>query len=66
MCTIWLLTIIIIFYYPKDLFAMRTPGGGGYGKQGDAEIFGEGLTKRNFTFSERGSVHEYRQAQESA
>ena len=45
---------------------MRTPGGGGYGKPGDEEISGDGLTKRNFTFPERGSVHDYRQAQESA
>ena len=60
------INVIIIFWYPKDLFAMRTPGGGGYGKPGDEEISGDGLTKRNFTFPERGSVHDYRQAQESA
>lgn len=54
-----------------DIFAMKTPGGGGYG------IFSDNNNSRTFNsnheqnsqnetiFVERGSVFEYRQAQES-
>lgn len=49
-----------------DIFALKTPGGGGYGltngQQHTNEGAGNGTTK---TFVERGSVFEYRQAQES-
>lgn len=51
--------------YSKDLFAMKTPGGGGYGKPCDDEIFNEKLAETSLKFSERGSVYDYRQAQES-
>lgn len=53
-----------------DIFAMRTPGGGGYGHPndangsqniGNAQASGSGIRQ----FAERGSVFEYRQAQES-
>lgn len=52
-----------------DMFAMKTPGGGGYGKFNDNEIDKnktESETASAATsFTERGSVFEYRQAQES-
>ncbi|CAD7012331.1 unnamed protein product [Ceratitis capitata] len=50
-----------------DLFMLKTPGGGGYGvpneSTGDAKVISQ-TEKHNLT--ERGSVFEYRQAQESA
>lgn len=47
-----------------DVFSMQTPGGGGYGIiQDNAESRTEKSSTR--TFTERGSVFEYRQAQES-
>lgn len=50
-----------------DVFAMKTPGGGGYGpvtsqSSGITELAGKSNIKQ---FQERGSVFEYRQAQES-
>uniref|UniRef100_A0A673XIY0 5-oxoprolinase, ATP-hydrolysing n=1 Tax=Salmo trutta TaxID=8032 RepID=A0A673XIY0_SALTR len=52
---------------PGDMFCLYTPGGGGYGE--DKQTAGDGrlLKKRrrlNDNFSERGSVFEYRMAQE--
>lgn len=51
-----------------DRFAMKTPGGGGYGIK-DAKQCGETYAtdkhSQEKTFVERGSVFEYRQAQES-
>uniref|UniRef100_A0A3B4AQ53 Uncharacterized protein n=1 Tax=Periophthalmus magnuspinnatus TaxID=409849 RepID=A0A3B4AQ53_9GOBI len=50
---------------PGDIFCLYTPGGGGYGKGEEAN--GKPQTKRrrlNETFPERGSVFEYRMAQE--
>uniref|UniRef100_A0A8C4HFB8 5-oxoprolinase, ATP-hydrolysing n=1 Tax=Dicentrarchus labrax TaxID=13489 RepID=A0A8C4HFB8_DICLA len=50
---------------PGDMFCLYTPGGGGYGREEDAN--GRPQTKRrrlNETFPERGSVFEYRMAQE--
>ncbi|KAG5268176.1 hypothetical protein AALO_G00209110 [Alosa alosa] len=52
---------------PGDMFSLYTPGGGGYGMEEDD---GNGTlpSKRrrlNETFVERGSVFEYRRAQES-
>lgn len=47
-----------------DIFSMRTPGGGGYGR---LEEGGRESTDKDDTniFVERGSVYEYRMAQES-
>ncbi|CAL1596837.1 unnamed protein product [Knipowitschia caucasica] len=50
---------------PGDMFCLYTPGGGGYGRA--EETNGNPQTKRrrlNETFPERGSVFEYRMAQE--
>ncbi|KAJ0059529.1 hypothetical protein NL108_001883 [Boleophthalmus pectinirostris] len=50
---------------PGDMFCLYTPGGGGYGRE--EEENGKPQTKRrrlNETFPERGSVFEYRMAQE--
>lgn len=47
-----------------DIFSMKTPGGGGYGvPKDDSGSNEEQIYTR--TFTERGSVFEYRQAQES-
>ncbi|XP_053681292.1 5-oxoprolinase [Anopheles nili] len=65
---------------PGDVFSMKTPGGGGYGEPEEADRlgFGERLLQRqeaaaaavasvgsSKAFMERGSVYEYRMAQES-
>ncbi|XP_072948342.1 5-oxoprolinase [Epargyreus clarus] len=50
--------------YPGDKYIMNSPGGGGYGpvdKQSDTDK----LTGQFSQFMERGSVYEYRSAQES-
>uniref|UniRef100_A0A8D0A1F7 5-oxoprolinase, ATP-hydrolysing n=1 Tax=Sander lucioperca TaxID=283035 RepID=A0A8D0A1F7_SANLU len=50
---------------PGDMFCLYTPGGGGYGREEDAN--GRPQMKRrrlNESFPERGSVFEYRMAQE--
>ncbi|GAA6228331.1 5-oxoprolinase [Lates japonicus] len=50
---------------PGDMFCLYTPGGGGYGRE--EEMTSRPQTKRrrlNETFLERGSVFEYRMAQE--
>lgn len=47
-----------------DTFSMLTPGGGGFGvRKDDSDSHKEESQIR--TFTERGSVYEYRQAQES-
>lgn len=51
-----------------DMFAMKTPGGGGYGKineDDDRNKSNKMESETVSTFTERGSVFEYRQAQES-
>lgn len=48
-----------------DIFAMKTPGGGGYGVSGGHNADWEMADSVVTTFHERGSVFEYRQAQES-
>ncbi|XP_055854712.1 5-oxoprolinase [Episyrphus balteatus] len=48
-----------------DIFSMKTPGGGGYGAPTDASINIDDEVDENQQFIERGSVFEYRQAQES-
>lgn len=50
---------------PGDMFCLYTPGGGGYGREEEAN--GKPQTKRrrlNEAFPERGSVFDYRMAQE--
>ncbi|XP_059611446.1 5-oxoprolinase [Phlebotomus argentipes] len=48
-----------------DIFSMKTPGGGGYGRPGDEDIPNIVQDNKETKFIERGSVHEYRKAQES-
>lgn len=61
--------IFFFFFFRQDVFELRTPGGGGYGSSNSDD---DSLTpkdnengKSHGTFVERGSVFEYRQAQES-
>nr|XP_040023452.1 5-oxoprolinase isoform X1 [Gasterosteus aculeatus aculeatus] len=50
---------------PGDMFCLYTPGGGGYGGEGDTNRRPETKRRRlNESFPERGSVFEYRMAQE--
>lgn len=50
---------------PGDMFCLYTPGGGGYGKEDDANRRPQTKRRRlNETFPERGSVFDYRMAQE--
>lgn len=44
---------------------MRTPGGGGYGKDSNTAQKESTETGNTKAFQERGSVYEYRMAQES-
>ncbi|KAM7345135.1 5-oxoprolinase [Cochliomyia hominivorax] len=48
-----------------DLFAMKTPGGGGYGIHSVGDDVNHKTSNETFNFLERGSVFEYRQSQES-
>ncbi|XP_022541160.2 5-oxoprolinase [Astyanax mexicanus] len=53
---------------PGDVFCLHTPGGGGYGREEDETDNHHNPSKRqrlNEAFAERGSVFEYRRAQES-
>ena len=47
---------------------MKTPGGGGYGVKDDSSTAGplNQNTENVQRFVERGTVHDYRQSQESA
>uniref|UniRef100_A0A3Q3MNH3 5-oxoprolinase, ATP-hydrolysing n=1 Tax=Labrus bergylta TaxID=56723 RepID=A0A3Q3MNH3_9LABR len=50
---------------PGDMFCLYTPGGGGYGREEDTNKRAQTKRRRlNETFPERGSVFEYRMAQE--
>ncbi|KAF1372927.1 hypothetical protein PFLUV_G00255040 [Perca fluviatilis] len=50
---------------PGDMFCLYTPGGGGYGREEDANRRPQTKRRRlNESFPERGSVFEYRMAQE--
>ncbi|XP_060532261.1 5-oxoprolinase isoform X2 [Cylas formicarius] len=52
---------------PGDIFSLHTPGGGGYGTPPKHKLHEPPTTTvHNKVFVERGSVFEYRQAQESA
>lgn len=49
-----------------DIFSMKTPGGGGYGLPDDASKINAEMDDNTLkVFVERGSVFDYRQAQES-
>lgn len=49
-----------------DIFSMKTPGGGGYGYATEtSKAVGEMNENGSKVFVERGSVFDYRQAQES-
>lgn len=50
----------------QDMFCLYTPGGGGFGSEGDLKSGGPQSKRRrlNEVFTERGSVFEYRMAQE--
>lgn len=50
---------------PGDMFCLYTPGGGGYGREDERNSRPQTKKRRlNETFPERGSVFEYRMAQE--
>lgn len=61
-------TFYQLFVYTfQDVFQLHTPGGGGYGSpdsQNENPILGTEKASPA-SFIERGSVYEYRQAQES-
>lgn len=46
------------------MFSLYTPGGGGYGREEDVKRPQTKRRRINETFPERGSVFEYRMAQE--
>lgn len=48
-----------------DTFALKTPGGGGYGHPNEKKHNNQAEFAQTSEFVERGSVFEYRQAQES-
>ncbi|XP_054983894.1 5-oxoprolinase isoform X2 [Sorex araneus] len=50
--------------YPGDVFCLHTPGGGGYGDPEDPAPE-PGAPPQSSVFAERGSVYEYRRAQEA-
>ncbi|XP_052759152.1 5-oxoprolinase [Galleria mellonella] len=51
--------------YPGDKYIMNSPGGGGYGRPSEAVDQGDATRSNYSEFLERGSVYEYRSAQES-
>lgn len=57
-------TIIVLF--TQETFRLLTPGGGGFGQATETSQAPEKPGSEVKTFVERGSVYEYRQAQESA
>lgn len=51
---------------PGDVFCLQTPGGGGFGPPGDAGDAEDGAEPpAPRSFAERGSLFEYRRAQEA-
>lgn len=46
------------------MFCLYTPGGGGYGEEDAKRTPGSKRRRLNETFPERGSIFEYRMAQE--
>lgn len=63
--TLWVHEIIIWFHF-QDTFKLLTPGGGGYGTYGQRDKDTHSNETSPLKFIERGSVHEFRSAQESA
>lgn len=51
--------------YPGDKYVMNSPGGGGYGSPANCDDHSLPNNKQYSEFIERGSVYEYRSAQES-
>ncbi|GBP79512.1 5-oxoprolinase [Eumeta japonica] len=51
--------------YPGDKYIMNSPGGGGYGSPSDVRTSDEAGNGQYSAYLERGSVYEYRMAQES-
>ncbi|XP_012265317.2 5-oxoprolinase [Athalia rosae] len=51
--------------YAGDIFTLETPGAGGYGVPGKRGVPGDAGKSNAGKFVERGSVYEYRKAQES-
>lgn len=49
----------------QDKYIMNSPGGGGYGSPADVTDEDRRTNKQYSEFIERGSVYEYRSAQES-
>ncbi|XP_075067731.1 5-oxoprolinase isoform X2 [Mixophyes fleayi] len=50
---------------PGDTFTLHTPGGGGYGDHKDGDNVPMRIKSHNRSFAERGSVFDYRMAQET-
>ncbi|KAM8966221.1 5-oxoprolinase [Pelodytes ibericus] len=50
---------------PGDVFTLYTPGGGGYGQEEESEKTKASSRIPNRSFPERGSVYDYRMAQET-
>ena len=66
-------SIISVLNFPQDMFRLQTPGGGGFGTPEDEDENSEQRVKRRRTdpvsshhYLQRGSVHAYQLAQESA
>jgi len=63
------LEFILQFFLTQDKFIIETPGGGGYGKRSKKskdKIEANNLPYKSLhTFTERGSVFDYRKTQES-
>lgn len=57
-----MMQLIHFLHLLQDVFILETPGGGGYGEPREKQDFTKKTTK---TFVERGSIFEYRKAQES-
>ncbi|XP_073411157.1 5-oxoprolinase [Dendrobates tinctorius] len=50
---------------PGDIFTLHTPGGGGYGDHKDGDNAQVPIKSQSRSFAERGSVFDYRMAQET-
>lgn len=50
---------------PGDIFTLHTPGGGGYGDQNQRDKTPKPTKSESRSFQERGSVYDYRMAQET-
>lgn len=62
-----ILNKFVFFRTFQDIFLLKTPGGGGYGVPNVQAIGSKAVSHaEKHHLTERGSVFEYRQAQESA